>query len=704
MNKVININFQGRVIPIEEPAYEELKKYVESLRAHFANEEGKEEIINDIENRIAELFSEKLKTGDSPFIAEQHVLNIIASIGRPEQFDEVMIDDEPSVYSSQQEQKSGSNTVEPRGSLYRNANDKLLGGVCSGLANYFRIDTTIVRVLFAVLTVGSFGTGFLLYVILWAILPSKEMIGSAIARKLYRNAEQKVLGGVCSGIAKYFNIAVWIPRLIFALPLLMGIFEIPFKLLFFPLAASFSGTMFFIYIILWAVVPKAVTASEKLEMSGERVDLESIKNKVQDDLNDVKKNISAHSENWKKTASNKATEFSQEVKEAATRFSKEASPAIKSGGSTLGRVIVAVFKVFIFFVLSVIAIALIVSLFAFMTAGIALMPLKNFAANGHEVELYGWGIFLFFLAVPVVGLAITLVRKIIGRKSKNLYLRYSLLILWLAGCASLILFFTTISKEFSRMGSVRNEMTIVQPTGGRLKINFKSVEGKYYPLRFSETDDEDVDFPTGGIRLSSKEDSMLISNIKPKIIRSRDDSFHVTIIRRARASSTVDAEKAAEQISIPVSQTDSVLTFPMSFPITTKTKFRNQQVIVQIEVPVGREIYIDEKADRLSWFSIKGGVRGLVISSDDEVDVDYFWRPGVWYIMKEGGIEKKYPDQEESDDMIEKLEEGIRKELKNEKMELENFELNIKDGDTSINVKIQSKPIVSLLVQPLRTS
>lgn len=57
MKKVININFQGRVIPIEEDAYENLKKYVESLRQYFANEEGKEEIINDIENRIAELFS-----------------------------------------------------------------------------------------------------------------------------------------------------------------------------------------------------------------------------------------------------------------------------------------------------------------------------------------------------------------------------------------------------------------------------------------------------------------------------------------------------------------------------------------------------------------------------------------------------------------------------------------------------------------------
>ena len=59
MKKVININFQGRVIPIEEAAYDNLKQYVESLRAFFANEEGKDEIINDIEGRIAELFGEK---------------------------------------------------------------------------------------------------------------------------------------------------------------------------------------------------------------------------------------------------------------------------------------------------------------------------------------------------------------------------------------------------------------------------------------------------------------------------------------------------------------------------------------------------------------------------------------------------------------------------------------------------------------------
>jgi site-specific recombinase XerD len=63
MKKVININFQGRVVPIEETAYDILKQYVESLRRFFANEEGKDEIINDIEGRIAELFAETLKKG-----------------------------------------------------------------------------------------------------------------------------------------------------------------------------------------------------------------------------------------------------------------------------------------------------------------------------------------------------------------------------------------------------------------------------------------------------------------------------------------------------------------------------------------------------------------------------------------------------------------------------------------------------------------
>src|ERR1700733_896084 len=86
MKKVININFQGRVIPIEESAYDMLKQYVESLRLFFASEEGRDEIINDIEGRIAELFGETLKKGTT-CITDEDVTRIIDSMGRPQDFD-----------------------------------------------------------------------------------------------------------------------------------------------------------------------------------------------------------------------------------------------------------------------------------------------------------------------------------------------------------------------------------------------------------------------------------------------------------------------------------------------------------------------------------------------------------------------------------------------------------------------------------------
>ena len=80
MKKVININFQGRVVPIEETAYEILKQYIESLRRYFANEEGRDEIINDIESRIAELFSNRLK--NTSCITDDDANAVIAGMGR----------------------------------------------------------------------------------------------------------------------------------------------------------------------------------------------------------------------------------------------------------------------------------------------------------------------------------------------------------------------------------------------------------------------------------------------------------------------------------------------------------------------------------------------------------------------------------------------------------------------------------------------
>src|ERR1700734_1957795 len=236
MKKIININFHSRVIPIEETAYEILQQYVDSLRRYFANEEGREEIISDIENRFSELFADTLKKG-AACITDADVNTIIASMGRPEEFEE---EERTTAHAGPTagagagssagatgsttggpQQGYGPYTADEPRRLYRAANDKVLGGVCAGLANYLKLDPAIVRLLFVLITL-TWGFGFLLYIILWIVLPTKTLAISA-RKRLYRNPDDRVIAGVASGLAAYFHIDVWIPRLVFALPLIIGI-------------------------------------------------------------------------------------------------------------------------------------------------------------------------------------------------------------------------------------------------------------------------------------------------------------------------------------------------------------------------------------------------------------------------------------------------------------------------------------------------
>src|ERR1700760_1235184 len=189
MKKIININFHSRVIPIEESAYEILQQYIESLRRHFANEEGREEIISDIENRFAELFSETLKKG-AACITDADVNAIIVSMGRPEEFEGEDSTEATSSatagnqqqYGSQPNWQYGAGQDHPSRRLYRAGNDKILGGVCAGLANYLRLDPAIVRIIFALMTLG-WGAGFLVYIILWLILPTRAL-PAAVRKRL----------------------------------------------------------------------------------------------------------------------------------------------------------------------------------------------------------------------------------------------------------------------------------------------------------------------------------------------------------------------------------------------------------------------------------------------------------------------------------------------------------------------------------------
>src|SRR5258705_3828320 len=220
MKKIININLSGRVIPIEDSAYEKLQSYIESLRRYFANEEGRDEIINDIESRIAELMSEKVRKG-ATCVTDADIDEIVASMGRPEDFDSETIESttESSKQSTNQEYTYTEGRRRQR--LYRDSSDKFIGGVCSGIANYLNTDPAIVRILFAIVTFGGFGLGILIYILLWIVLPTRDLETYG-GKRLYRNPEGKVLGGVASGLAAYFNIKANMIRLIFAAPIILN--------------------------------------------------------------------------------------------------------------------------------------------------------------------------------------------------------------------------------------------------------------------------------------------------------------------------------------------------------------------------------------------------------------------------------------------------------------------------------------------------
>ncbi|MBP3839111.1 MAG: PspC domain-containing protein [Prevotella sp.] len=180
MKKNITINLCGRLFQIDEDAYELLRQYIESLHSSFGKEEGGNEIVDDIEARIAELFDE-LHQQKIEAITIEHVKDIITRIGEPEQLtdsdEKNSGGDEGHKYDSFQSAAQGifdnirTRTAGKR--LYRNPNDKMVAGVLSGLATYTGTDPVIWRLL-AVIFTFFYGIGLILYIALAIILPEAK--------------------------------------------------------------------------------------------------------------------------------------------------------------------------------------------------------------------------------------------------------------------------------------------------------------------------------------------------------------------------------------------------------------------------------------------------------------------------------------------------------------------------------------------------
>lgn len=164
MKKTISIHIKGFPFIIEEIAYTRLENYLKRLKSALEKEEGADEIIEDIEIRIAELLNEK-KTTAKQVIEDQDVLDVLNTLGDPSDYTE---QEETSGHSEYHSEYQSHTHNERR--LYRDTETGYIGGVCSGLSGYFNIDPTIIRLIWAAaFFIG--GVGLFLYILLWIIIP-----------------------------------------------------------------------------------------------------------------------------------------------------------------------------------------------------------------------------------------------------------------------------------------------------------------------------------------------------------------------------------------------------------------------------------------------------------------------------------------------------------------------------------------------------
>lgn len=262
MKKNISINISGIIFHIEEDGYESLRKYLDSINKYFSSFEDSSEIMADIESRIAEIFLSKLNEGKQIITAED-VTALMATMGNVNDFKAVE-EEEPGPQRTGGSYDPGQQqyTYAPPKSLQRDQKRKIIGGVCAGLGNYLNVDPLWIRLLFAVL---AFAWGFTIfvYIIMWIVVPgSYDLNEIETGKKMYRDPDRKVLGGVCGGVASYLNIDILAVRILFVLLIIVG------------------GLGIFLYIILWLILPEARTLTDRMQMQGEPVTLSNIESNI----------------------------------------------------------------------------------------------------------------------------------------------------------------------------------------------------------------------------------------------------------------------------------------------------------------------------------------------------------------------------------------------------------------------------------------
>jgi len=527
MKKTFTINISGTIFHIEEDAYEVLQQYLINLKGHFGSDEEGQEILSDIEARIAEILSAKTND-DKTVITVAWVNEVIEVMGTPEDFAEE--EGEP-----------------------------------------------------------------------------EEGLASEVKRKrrLYRDPERRVLGGVCGGLGAYFSIDPVILR-------------IAFFVLFFVT----SGAAGMAYIVLWIAVPKALNTTQRLEMKGQEATVKNIEKSIKEEVKEVK-------ESYKK------------FKESDT-YSKG-----KKKAEGAGEVVYRIFKVLVKVLVVIIGVVLLISGFFGLLGLISSMVVGHSFVSSWPMlwspEIYipdflnyfvepgtvtfGMVLIGILAGIPLLAMLYAGTKLVFRYKSNNVAILLSMLGVWFVSLLVLLSLSVTQVKHFKDLSSVTSSKVIDGDSCNTLYLNI--AENRYEDYAKLDWDIENFEvYVVDG-------EEVFVGEPELDVVRSSTDDFVISVKGVSRGRSREDAKTNSQQIVYNYTISDSTIIFDPYFFLDDNEKWRKQEVYITVKVPEGKAVYLGEGMQEIIF-----DIDNTSNTRDSEM-IEKFWE------MKPEGLTLKETENQE---------------------------------------------------------
>lgn len=399
--------------------------------------------------------------------------------------------------------------------------------------------------------------------------PQQAFTYNTERRRLFRDTDDHLVGGVCAGIANYFDFSpVWV-RLLFAL------------------SFAFAGTGFILYIILWIVVPKAVTRADRMAMKGEKLNLQGFKNNFEEELNTVRGNLS--------NFHNEAKPFVYKTRDFAGDFFQHFGSFLGGTGKVIGKLVAIMILVSCF--ASIIALIIgIVMAFAFNNMGI--YHVFPFNITSYEVNKIFFVCLILMVIIPLLAIILAILRLVFNAKSISRTTGSTLLLGWIVALSIVVYYAAKISSEF-RVGAGFSQTIALKPVSDstyHLKLNdlkFLSAEDSVR-LKIKESfngriildddDDNNSDMPDKNIDIRIEKSDVA----QPVLV----ESFS------ARGRNYEDALSNARNITYQFVQEGATLKFNRRLEKLDDRYWRAPGLKLTLKIPLNYKVVIDDSVDR----------------------------------------------------------------------------------------------------------